>query len=442
MLMKDRTIARQELYEQVWTTPMSRLCAEYGLSDNGLRKICKTLSVPVPTVGYWAKRAHGMAPPTPPLPPNPKLTEYVVTPEQQRRSVELSDAIGGVLKENLAYEDSPDNRIAVDVPVRWHPALVVYRKFVREQIREWDSRRSEHEALQRQRKSPHHSPKLDFTWWASFRESGRLVVATHKPNVFRVAYGEHDRALLVLNAICRAATSRGFHVDELAAWAERLVIRKAEVGVPIRISSQLQHRSEPDMRLGDALSSYRRRISEPTGRLRLHVGMNVWDEKVFSESDDVPLEKRLNDVFKYIHRLVAKQAEKRRQDNIKAERREVERIAWEAEKARLEEQRRLEAEAQAERDRIEEERLSREAALIAEAGRWRQAMDLRMYVAHVKNAQLERPAELASWISWAEDVAARLDPTVERLTFARRPDECVGQDDESSPTLGSLSDLA
>ncbi len=34
-------IIRHELYEQVWTLPMSRLAKQYGLSDVGLAKICK-----------------------------------------------------------------------------------------------------------------------------------------------------------------------------------------------------------------------------------------------------------------------------------------------------------------------------------------------------------------------------------------------------------------
>lgn len=52
-----RTIQRAELYERVWKVPISKLCQEYGLSDNGLRKVCRRLDVPVPKRGYWAKRA-------------------------------------------------------------------------------------------------------------------------------------------------------------------------------------------------------------------------------------------------------------------------------------------------------------------------------------------------------------------------------------------------
>ena len=54
-----QTIKREELYEQVWSVPLSQLCEQYGLSDNGLRKVCKRLNVPVPSRGYWAKVEAG-----------------------------------------------------------------------------------------------------------------------------------------------------------------------------------------------------------------------------------------------------------------------------------------------------------------------------------------------------------------------------------------------
>jgi len=34
-------LTRKELYDQVWSTPMTKLAKSYNLSDNGLRKICK-----------------------------------------------------------------------------------------------------------------------------------------------------------------------------------------------------------------------------------------------------------------------------------------------------------------------------------------------------------------------------------------------------------------
>lgn len=43
-----QTMTREQLYEQVWSVPIWTLCEQYGLSDNGLRKICRRLNVPVP----------------------------------------------------------------------------------------------------------------------------------------------------------------------------------------------------------------------------------------------------------------------------------------------------------------------------------------------------------------------------------------------------------
>ncbi|PLK68692.1 hypothetical protein C0V73_22750 [Rhizobium sp. TH135] len=38
---------------------MSKLAAEYGISGNGLAKVCDRLNVPYPPRGYWAKKAAG-----------------------------------------------------------------------------------------------------------------------------------------------------------------------------------------------------------------------------------------------------------------------------------------------------------------------------------------------------------------------------------------------
>jgi hypothetical protein len=56
---KTRTTRREELYSVVWATPMSRLATQYGLSGNGLAKICRRLSVPFPPRAYWARKAAG-----------------------------------------------------------------------------------------------------------------------------------------------------------------------------------------------------------------------------------------------------------------------------------------------------------------------------------------------------------------------------------------------
>jgi hypothetical protein len=57
--MTTTKVTRAELYELVWRTPMSRLAAEFGVSDVALAKTCRRLSVPRPGRGYWAQIAVG-----------------------------------------------------------------------------------------------------------------------------------------------------------------------------------------------------------------------------------------------------------------------------------------------------------------------------------------------------------------------------------------------
>lgn len=72
-------VTREELYRQVWETPMSRLAAEYGISGNGLAKICNRLNIPYPPRGWWAKKAAGKKVVTYRLPPPDDNTPSAVT---------------------------------------------------------------------------------------------------------------------------------------------------------------------------------------------------------------------------------------------------------------------------------------------------------------------------------------------------------------------------
>ena len=66
---RSRQVTREELYEEVWSIPISHLAAEYGVSGSYLARVCTALAVPRPPAGYWQKKAVGKAAPRPPLPP-------------------------------------------------------------------------------------------------------------------------------------------------------------------------------------------------------------------------------------------------------------------------------------------------------------------------------------------------------------------------------------
>jgi hypothetical protein len=76
---KPTTVTREDLYRQVWETPMVRLAEKYGLSGNGLKKICDRLQVPYPPRGHWAKLAAGKKVKHNPLPQAPAGTPSEAT---------------------------------------------------------------------------------------------------------------------------------------------------------------------------------------------------------------------------------------------------------------------------------------------------------------------------------------------------------------------------
>ena len=67
---------REKLYEEVWAEPVVAVAKRYGISDVGLRKICKRLGVPLPPLGHWAKVQAGRKVTRPNLPSHKGETSY------------------------------------------------------------------------------------------------------------------------------------------------------------------------------------------------------------------------------------------------------------------------------------------------------------------------------------------------------------------------------
>jgi hypothetical protein len=64
----DGPVSREALYLMVWSEPMLRVAARFGVSSSYMARVCTLLNVPRPERGYWAKLAVGKAPKQPPLP--------------------------------------------------------------------------------------------------------------------------------------------------------------------------------------------------------------------------------------------------------------------------------------------------------------------------------------------------------------------------------------
>ena len=76
---KGTQVTRLDLYNQVWSTPMTKLAKEYEISDVALAKIYTKLTVPYPRRGYWRRKETGKTVKQLPLPPNADPTKQAVT---------------------------------------------------------------------------------------------------------------------------------------------------------------------------------------------------------------------------------------------------------------------------------------------------------------------------------------------------------------------------
>jgi hypothetical protein len=56
--METIELNRKQLYDLVWSTPITKLVLQYAISVEGLKKLCKQFDIPIPVGGYWMKLKH------------------------------------------------------------------------------------------------------------------------------------------------------------------------------------------------------------------------------------------------------------------------------------------------------------------------------------------------------------------------------------------------
>lgn len=166
---------------------MIHLAAKYGLSDVGLRKICKKLNVPTPPAGYWAKlqfKKKEKKLPLPPLKYGDRET-YELKPRQEYESQALKGKEAANLDPKIAA-------LFTDVEKASKPIIVPERLV-----------------------SPH--PLVKMTLDALEKEKsdkyGVLRAWRQKYLNIRVSPSSLKRALRIMDAIIKAFEERSYKVE-------------------------------------------------------------------------------------------------------------------------------------------------------------------------------------------------------------------------------------
>lgn len=405
---------RQSLYDEVWSAPLTQLAKKYGMSDNGIRKVCKAMNIPLPRVGHWAKIAAGQVIPKTPLPSRTKRSEFISYLLPSLSLGELAEERLW-LKERESFEKQNTNRIVVDLqPKQLHPLIVPFRDRLHRLVN--DAEKTKKDAEKEKSRPANlraHTPdfgSLNFngTTWRCFNERGQLLEPAHNRVPFRVTPVTWERALAIISALVYAAEDRGITAGSNRAQNE-LYFEIDGVSINVRISEKL----ESESRKPDTLTSLDRllgrdQIKVPTGILRLYLWAGWSSEFEIRETNENPLQDKLNDVFCRIYRLVVK-------NHV------GQRIAVESRRKSEEEERR-----RVEEVRLRTEEADQRKALLADVANWQASTSIRNYLCHLKRVAIDNgmaispDTALGKWLIWAESVALELDPVDIRISIATR----------------------
>ncbi|WP_340111004.1 hypothetical protein [Maribellus mangrovi] len=352
--MKEITFTRKELYDLVWSEPLIRLSKKFKISDNGLRKICKRMNIPLPTAGHWQKIKSG----------------YKVQVTKLPAKFEGNNTIKLILrnKDGSYVEPEPSQRSLIKKEILNDPKLIMK---VPERLSNPDPLvlQAKETLLIEKRKSPHFDGVLE-------TKPGELYI--------RVAPSNVARSLRFMDAFIKLLIARNHNVH-----LQYGKIKCAINGIDFEFSLKEK------MKIVKPKENFIKNEFHPSGKLAFIVDTNP--QKEWKDTSEL-IENKLLDILIY---LEIKSSE------VKAWKLEYER------KRKI-----IEAEEQKANEPFirKQTELTSFANLFKQAVHWQQTKFMRDYLTLViQNGRttLNGNAEFQEWIDWAKKKIDWYDPFIQ-----------------------------
>lgn len=259
-----QVVSRETLYEQVWSRPMIKVAADYGVTGTALKKTCDRHQIPTPERGYWAKLQHGKRVAKESLPKlkDARLATVRISASPPRSLPGSVLDAGAAARVKLAAR--PTETTAVSAPdVDDHPALAATRK-----------------ALTR--------AKPDYQGFASIQGRGLIAM--------KVAPASFDRAIALVGLLLRLAEAQG-HAREITETGLTLVVDAEKIAFSLEERSEqsphtptekeLKRKAENERWGYGSTTPWPKYDRAPSGRLALLLNMSAypglprswWDRK-------------------------------------------------------------------------------------------------------------------------------------------------------------------
>ena len=354
--MNKITLTRDQLYDLIWSKPTITLAKEFGLSDNGLRKICKKFNIPLPYLGYWQKLKHG----------------------KPVRKIKLTARFEG--KDEIIINPSNENPEATKKEISTRTSLIKEIDSKHKHLLEVPSRLSNPDVLIIRARE---ALTVNKNYWLDHG-----LIETHSEYLkIKVDPDNVSRALRFMDTLIKLLRARGYEIkigqngSYVELFDQRLVIRLQE---KLRFEDVIEGKYD-----------WKTRHYYPTGILTLRIWKNfIWEQKMWSDGK-IMLEGQLAKIIAGIELFAQREKEKR---------------------LKLEEGWRI----QEEKQRIEKEKHDREALdganflkLLAQSNQWKQSQILDEYISEIENKAILSGTltnELQEWLKWAKEKAERFNP--------------------------------
>ena len=366
--MNSNVFTRKQLYDLVWSDSLLAISRKYNISDNGLRKACIRMNIPLPDAGHWNKVKLGIKVKVKPFPPS----------HNGEQEIRLSLRVEG---QNIPEDGlSPQSRLQKEIEGTSIDLIV------KETLLNPDPLvlKAERELCKRE-KDKH------------YRHGGLLYAGKENLDI-RVTPKLINRALCIMDTFIKAMRQRG-HDFKIENGESYLIIADEKMAMTLR---ETQTKLINNDRLN--LTEY-----QPSGVLafefkRYNASASCTDGKVLIEYQISKLIAKLELLGE---RFRAEQAEHKK---------------WRDE---YEEKQRIEKEI-AERKRLEMNSLRQ---MLKDARRWKEAEALREYINEVElkaKSKGNLTEDLIQWLQWARKKADWFDPLVSE------PDEWLADIDPNS----------
>ena len=360
---------RQKIYGEVWTEPVTTVAKIYGISDVALRKHCKTLLVPLPPRGYWARvNAGGKL-------KKPKLPKY-----------EGHDNL--YVRKNITSQDKKveGNDILNFLPFEQKEKVYEICKNVKVE-----------EVLER----PHFLIK----------ETGKYLKARkrdeypNKDQVLNLSASKEniDRAFRIMDAILKALEKMGYKIKN-KFYETRICIGKEDISIRLREKiNRIEHKpTEEEIRKQSKGFYYIPVYDEiPTGEFILSIEEYFQGRKNWRDTETKKLEDKIGEFIIYL--IKAGEQIRIRHEEIEERHRKYEEEM--VQKNHLQQ--------------LRENELKKFNNLSEEAENYKKSIILNEYIValekQVENiAHMDEKNKLLEYINWAKEKTDWVNPLINR----------------------------